>query len=101
MTVQSPRVAAYKATGWRLTDLLPDADEATIVGRLAELTEQVAAFERLRDSLHPEIDPQGLAALVDRYAALVESVYVLSGYSALRFGRHPRRRRPQPAQPAA
>ena len=85
MTVQSLRVAAYEATGWRLADLLPDADEATIAGRLAELGDQVAAFEGLRDSLHPEIAPEGLAGLVDRYEALVESVYVLSGYSALRF----------------
>ncbi len=85
MTVQSPRAAAYEAKGWQLTDLLPDADEATIAGRLEELTEQVAAFEHLRDSLHPEIDPEGLVALVDRYEALVESVYVLSGFSALQF----------------
>jgi oligoendopeptidase F len=85
MTVQSPRALSYEARAWRLTELLPDADDATVAGRLAELGEQVADFERLRDSLHPEMDPAGLSAVLDRYEALVEAVHLLSGYATLRF----------------
>jgi oligoendopeptidase F len=85
MTVQSPRAPSYQAGAWQLTELLPDAGETTVAVRLAELEEQVAGFERLRDSLHPAIDATGLSAVVDRYTALVEAVYVLSGYGALRF----------------
>ena len=85
MTVQSPRAALYEAGPWQLGELLPDADEATIAARLTALEEQVAAFEGLRESLVPEMAPAELAEVVDRYAALVESVYVLSGYAALRF----------------
>ena len=68
-----------------LSELLPDAEEATISARLAELEDRVAAFERRRESLVPEIAPADLAAMVDRYAELVEAVYVLSGYAALQF----------------
>ena len=85
MIVQSARAQSYEAKAWRLTELLPDADDATVVGRLAELEGQVADFESLRDSLHPGIDPAGLSAVLDRYAALVEAIYVLSGYAVLRF----------------
>jgi oligoendopeptidase F len=85
MTVQLPRAALYEAGPWQLGELLPDADEATVLARLAEIEAQVAGFELLRESLVPEIEPADLAAMVDRYADLVESVYVLSGYAALRF----------------
>ena len=85
MTVQASAARAYEARAWQLTELLPDADEATVADRLAELEEQVAEFERLRESLHPEMDSAGLSAVLDRYTAMVEAVYVLSGYATLRF----------------
>ncbi len=85
MSVQSLRAELYEARAWRLNELLPDADDATVAGSLAELEERVAAFEGLRDSLHPESDSSALSAAVDRYAEVVEGIYVLSGYAALRF----------------
>ena len=85
MTVQTPRAPLYDARPWRLTELLPDGDEATVNERLADLERRVADFERHRESLRPTIDPAELAAMVDRYADLVEAVYVLSGYAALQF----------------
>ena len=85
MTVHSPRAPTYEAKGWRLTELLADAEENTISGSLAELDRQVTEFEGLRDSLGPEIGASDLSAAVERYAALVEAVYVLSGYATLRF----------------
>jgi oligoendopeptidase F len=85
MTVQSPRAPSYEARGWRLVELLPDGDEATVAERLATVDEQVTSFESLRDSLRPEMDASELGAVVDRYAALVEAIYVLSGYAALKF----------------
>lgn len=85
MTVHSPRASSYEAKAWQLTELLPDADEATVAARLAELEEQVAGLERFRDSLHVEMEPSQLGDVVDRYASLVEAIYVLSGYAALRF----------------
>ena len=48
MTVQSPRAPTYEAGSWRLTELLPDAGDATIAERLAELEKQVAEFERVQ-----------------------------------------------------
>ena len=85
MTVQTSRAHSYEVRAWRLTELLPDAEESTVAARLAEVDEQVGEFERLRDSLHPEMDRSGLSAVLDRYAALVEAMYVLSGYATLRF----------------
>jgi oligoendopeptidase F len=45
----------------------------------------VSEFEGLRETLAPEMGSAELAAVVDRYTVLVESVYVLSGYAVLRF----------------
>ncbi|MFQ5350814.1 MAG: hypothetical protein ACE5EG_10265, partial [Thermoanaerobaculia bacterium] len=65
MAVQSPRAPSYEARSWRLTELLPDDAEATVAARLAQIDEQVDAFEGLRDTLGPQIDPASLGAVVD------------------------------------
>ena len=85
MSVHTSRARTYEAGPWQLTELLPDATEATVSARLARLEDRVAEFESLRETLGPEIEAADLGEAVDRYTALVESVYVLSGYATLRF----------------
>ena len=85
MSVEASRAQTYEAGRWRLDELLPDADEATVAERLAELDTQIGEFERLRDSLHPAIDPAGLSAVLERYEGIVEAMYLVSAYATLRF----------------
>ena len=41
----------YELSGWQLTDLLPDAEDATVQAHLAELTAAVEQFEGQRAAL--------------------------------------------------
>jgi oligoendopeptidase F len=84
MTV-ADNTATYRLKRWNLTELLPDAGEATVAGRLADAEKQVAAFEGCRDSLDAEMEPRALVEIMRRYEALTETLYTLSAYGSLWF----------------
>jgi oligoendopeptidase F len=70
---------------WTLVELLPDASEATVAARLAELEDAVGRFEAVRTELGSELTPARLLTFVDDYEALCERMTVLSAYGALWF----------------
>ena len=76
--------SAYEVGPWDLSELLPDASEATIVGRLDELEELVEGFEQLRSTL-ADIDAEGLLKAMERYEHIHARMDVLGGYASLWF----------------
>jgi oligoendopeptidase F len=76
---------SYRQKSWSLTDLLPDADKATVTARVAEAEADVAAFEAHRTELGPQMEPTRLLDVVFHYERLVEKLYLLGAYGALWF----------------
>ena len=74
----------YQLSGWDLSALLPDAEAATVEGRLRQLEADVAAFEGWRARLE-EMTPGDLHELVRQYEAISHQSYVLGAYGSLWF----------------
>ncbi len=84
MSAQSTTEVQRPVAGaWRLTELLPDADEATVAAAIADLERQVSDFESLRDTLARDLPPAALVDALRRFDTLVEGMYRLSGFSML------------------
>jgi|HubBroStandDraft_3_1064219.scaffolds.fasta_scaffold06741_3 oligoendopeptidase F len=77
--------AAYRLSGWDLSELLPEPSEEVITAQLEALEAAVAEFETHRSRLDPRMDPGEFLAILRRYEALVERMSVLSNYGALWF----------------
>ncbi|RIK50668.1 MAG: oligoendopeptidase F [Chloroflexi bacterium] len=75
----------YEISGWDLSELLPDTQEATIAARLAALEENVQTFEARRPHLNAEMEPSALIDAMQQYESLVEQIYTLSAYGSLWF----------------
>ena len=78
----------YELSGWQLTDLLPDAEDATVQAHLAELTAAVEQFEGQRAAL--EAFDQGeqdldLVPLMQQLEDISERMYILGAYGSLWF----------------
>lgn len=78
----------YELSGWQLTDLLPNAEDATVQAHLAALTAAVEQFEGQRAAL--EAFEQGeqdldLVPLMQQLEAISERMYVLGAYGSLWF----------------
>ncbi len=78
----------YELSGWQLTDLLPDAEDATVQAHLAALTAAVEQFEGQRAAL--EAFDQGgqdldLVPLIQQLEDISERMYVLGAYGSLWF----------------
>lgn len=83
----------YQLSGWDLSELLPDAEEATIAARLETLTRAVETFEGCRGELEtwaaseeaearPDLD---LVPLMRQIENISEQMYVLGAYGSLWF----------------
>lgn len=75
----------YPQKPWSLTDLLPDATEATLAARLDEAEASVVAFEARRPELAIDMQPATLLEIVRDYEGLIERLYVLGAYGSLWF----------------
>jgi oligoendopeptidase F len=84
-SVNDEHAGAYAISGWDLSELLPDTQEATVAARLAELEQAVQALEARRSDLNPEMDPAALVEVLQQYEGLVEKTYVLGAYGSLWF----------------
>jgi oligoendopeptidase F len=78
----------YELSGWQLTDLLPDAEDATVQAHLAELTAAVEQFEGQRAALEA-FDKGGqdldLVPLMQQLENISERMYILGAYGSLWF----------------
>lgn len=78
----------YELSGWQLTDLLPDAEDATVQAHLAELTAVVEQFEGQRAALaafdqgEQDLD---LVPLMQQLENISERMYILGAYGSLWF----------------
>ncbi|MGH9360518.1 MAG: M3 family oligoendopeptidase [Thermoanaerobaculia bacterium] len=85
MSVMTDTDVRYRLSGWDLSELLPDAGDAAVGGRLAALEREVAAFEAHRPLLAPGMDRATFLSLLADYERLMEEMSVLGGYAYLRF----------------
>jgi len=86
MTVMTDSTTTtYQLGPWDLSDLLPDASEEAVAGRLAGLEAAVAAFESHRETLQPSMPRAEFLDVLRQYRELIEEMSALSGYAALRF----------------
>ncbi|MEA2603239.1 MAG: oligoendopeptidase [Acidobacteriota bacterium] len=85
MTVITRSIPTYSLSGWDLSELLPEPSEAVFAARLADLDAAVAAFERRRESLDPNMDSQELFAILRQYEDLINRIQVIAGYASLWF----------------
>lgn len=84
---------AYALSGWDLTELLPDAAEETLASRLAELEDEVSAFEAKREQLtsvsatesNGSRPPLDLVPFMQAIERISEQMYVLGAYGSLWF----------------
>jgi oligoendopeptidase F len=75
----------FQQTEWSLIDLLPDAAEETIAGRLTELEAAVVEFELRREELATGLSPNRLLSALHDYQAIQEKMMVLGAYGSLWF----------------
>ncbi len=89
----------YQLSGWDLSDLLPASSESNgsdtaapaapsdsvIEERLAQIEENVAAFETLREKLSPQMEPESLINALQQYEKITEQLYRLGAYGSLWF----------------
>lgn len=85
MTVLTETVRTFELGPWDLSELLPEAGEATFVARLAEIESLAAEFEKRRGDLSPTIHPDRLIEILRQYETLIERLNVVGGYASLRF----------------
>lgn len=76
----------YQLSGWDLSELLPEATEAEIAARLADIEEEVGAFEGLRSHLTSDaLTPEDVHRAVRRYESVVRKAWTLGYYGMLWF----------------
>jgi oligoendopeptidase F len=75
----------YEQTSWDLSALLPEASEAVIAARLAELDDAVTAFEKRREVLTAGVEKSTFLEIVAEYEALLARLWVLGSYGSLWF----------------
>ena len=82
---ETPTEPTYTLGTWDLSDLLPDAEEGTIAKVLADLDEEVAAFEARREQLHEDMEPELFREILHQYERLHVQMDIPRGYAHLWF----------------
>ncbi|MCC6456826.1 MAG: M3 family oligoendopeptidase [Caldilineaceae bacterium] len=75
----------YELSGWDLSELLPDTQEATIAARVAALEADVQEFVARREQLNAEMEPAVLLDAMRQGEKIVEQIYTLGAYGSLWF----------------
>ncbi|MFZ1770420.1 MAG: M3 family oligoendopeptidase [Caldilinea sp.] len=76
----------YKLSGWDLSELLPEPTEAEISARVADIEEEVGAFEGLRSRLESAtLAADDLLVAVARYESIIRKSWTLGYYGMLWF----------------
>ncbi len=85
MSASSSGRGTYQVTAWDLSELLSPAEEAAVSERLDQIEELVAAFERHRDRLLPDMDPGKFLEILREYERLSEAIQAISAFGMLSF----------------
>jgi len=76
----------YQLSGWDLSELLPEPSEAEIAARLADIEEEVGAFEGLRTHLQSgAVTGDDMLTAVRRYESIIRKAWTLGYYGMLWF----------------
>lgn len=75
----------YELSGWDLSELLAEPADELVTQRMAELEQEVVAFESRRSNLDQGIGPDGVLDMVRRYETIIRKAYMLAGYGHLWF----------------
>jgi oligoendopeptidase F len=75
----------YEQSPWRLTDLFPSLDRATLDGGFKQLENCVAEFEKFRDDLKPEISAGHFMMILREAEEITRVLYRLYGFTGLSF----------------
>jgi oligoendopeptidase F len=79
-------VVSYQQTRWSLSDLIPDASQAAIETRFAEIRAHVQTFvEQARPMLKDDITSRDFLSLIDLQEKTTLQAYHLYGYASLSF----------------
>lgn len=85
MTENLATEIAYDVTGWDLSQLLPSAEEAVVLERLALIESRVKNLENQRPRLSPDMDPAELLAIIQLFEEVLDDLDCLGGYANLWF----------------
>lgn len=76
----------YALSAWDLSELLAEPSEQEISARMAEVEEEVRAFEKLRDSLQSEsLTADDVTEALRRYESILRKAWTLAYYAMLWF----------------
>ncbi len=76
----------YALSAWDLSELLAEPSEQEISARMAEVEEEVRAFEKLRDSLQSEsLTADDVTEALRRYESVLRKAWTLAYYAMLWF----------------
>jgi oligoendopeptidase F len=79
-------IPSYALSGWDLSRLLAEPDEAEITRQLADLEEEVGSFSGLRERLEGQtVTAADLRAAVQRYESIARRTATLGAYGGLWF----------------
>src|SRR5512139_638681 len=79
-------VVSYQQTRWSLADLIPDASQAAIEKRFADIRAQVQGFvEQARPILKDDLASGEFLSLIDQQEKITLQAYHLIGYASLSF----------------
>ncbi len=79
------KTPGYASGPWDISELLPDASEASIAHQISLVEADVDDFVQQRDTLVPEMDPEDFLALMRCYERLVARMDILGAYAGLWF----------------
>jgi oligoendopeptidase F len=75
----------YKQSKWNLTELVSDHKNAEFAKQIAALQERVQRFEKIKQSLKPDIQPQEFFAAIKNIEEISEETSKLTGYASLLY----------------
>src|SRR5678816_2988752 len=76
---------AYKQSVWSLTDLFPSADSPALQDAFKQLENCVAEFEKFRDDLKPDMDPEHFMMILREAEEITRVGYRIYGFAGLAF----------------
>ncbi len=75
----------YQQSPWSLADLFPSMDSPKLDESFERLEKRVAEFEKFRDDLKPDIDPEHFMTILDESEQMTRLAYRLYGFAGLSF----------------
>jgi oligoendopeptidase F len=76
---------AYKQSVWSLTDLFPSLDSPALNDAFKQLEGCVAEFEKFRDDLKPDMDPEHFMMILREAEEITRVGYRIYGFAGLAF----------------